>query len=101
MQSDWLAATNFERMHEVVSAINTLAIHAKLTTAGVVDPTPGPEIEAARKRLLVFLDQLGDAVEEAESAAGGPVVGSDPRLTDLTYRLLASGNQRRPGPHPG
>lgn len=89
MQSNWLAATNFERMHEVVSAINTLEIHAKLTLAGVDDPTPAPEIESARKHLLLFLDQLAAAVEDAETAANGRIVSSDPRLSELAHRQLA------------
>ena len=96
MQSDWLAATNFERMHEVLSAINSLAIHTKLTLAGVVDPTPGPEIDAARARLLAFLDRLSAVVEEAESATTGVIVSGDPRLRDLARRLLMEGRDSDP-----
>ena len=97
MHGDWLAATNFERMHEVVSAINTLAIHAKLTLAGIVDPTPGPQIASSRERLAGFLDQLSDAVEEAEATDSGVIVGSDPRLSELTHRFLTSSGQGNQG----
>lgn len=54
MTSDWVAATTFEQTHEVLFAINTLSIHAKLMTAGVEDPAPDSEMERARARLLIL-----------------------------------------------
>ncbi len=100
MQSDWLAATNFERMHEVVSAINTLEIHAKLTGAGIADPTPAPEIESARHQLLVFLEQLASTMLNARTTGNELAVGTDPRLRELTHRLSGRGGQRDERSHP-
>jgi hypothetical protein len=99
MKSDWLAAASFERTHEVVSAINTLSIHAKLALAGVADPTPSTEIEQARRRLLEFLGRLEAVLKEAEQDEDGTIVGTDPRLGDLALQLLggpARGDRRPP-----
>jgi hypothetical protein len=41
----------------------------------------------------VFLDQLAEAVREAEATTNGVVLGSDPRLSELTLQFVASGGQ--------
>jgi hypothetical protein len=88
MNSDWLAASNFERMHEVASAINTLSIHAKLELAHVPNPTPESEIEKARNLLLDFIARLRGVLDEVERGRNGTVVGTDPRLNELALQFL-------------
>lgn len=87
MKSDWLAASGFERTHEVVSAINTLSIDAKLRRAGVRQPFAPDEVRQARGRLLDFLDTCRRLVEGAAGRSSA-VVGDDPRLGHLAMRLF-------------
>ncbi len=91
MKSDWLAAANFERTHEVLTAISVLSIHAKLALAGVDDPAGDAEIQQARDHLLAFLDRIAAVVKDAESERGGAVVGTDPQMSELARRFLPSG----------
>lgn len=88
MKSDWLTAASFERTHAIVSAINTLSIHAKLTLAGVADPTDAAEIQQARARLLTFLDEFDALLKDTEGNQGGIIVGTDPRLSELALQYL-------------
>jgi hypothetical protein len=37
MSEKWMAVENFERAHEIISAVNTLSIHTKLALAGMDD----------------------------------------------------------------
>jgi hypothetical protein len=100
MKSDWLAAANFERTHEVVSAINTLSIHAKLTLASVADPASDAEIEQARERLLDFLGRLEAVLHEVARDDDGTVVGTDPRLGELALHFIAGRTHSRQRPRP-
>lgn len=95
MRSDWLAAASFERMHETISAINMLSIHAKLLLAGVDDPTGEGELEGARSRLQTFVNQLQSMLDEVEEEGQGYVTGADPRLSELGLRFLSQ-RQRKP-----
>ena len=88
MKSDWLTAASFERMHEIVSSINTLSIHAKLTLAGVPDPTPEGQISAARRRLLSLFERLKSVIAAAEQRTDGAVLGADPQLGELALQFL-------------
>jgi hypothetical protein len=90
MTSDWLAAANFEQTHELVSAINTLSIHAKLALAGAAYTGDPAEVEQARSRLLAFLDRFGSLLEANESSPDGTIVGADPRLRDLAAQFLSA-----------
>lgn len=82
MKSDWLMTSNFERAFGVISAINTLAIHAKLLLAGAHDPTLPDDVHAARSRLESFLDKLQGLVQAADDETA-LVVGDDPRMAEL------------------
>jgi len=90
MKSDWLAASSFERTHEIVSAINTLSIHAKLTLASVDDSVNAGRVREARARLTEFLDRFSPVLCEAEGSYDRAVVGADPRLGELAVRFLSA-----------
>lgn len=97
MESDWLTAASFERTHDVVSAINTLSIHAKLMLAGIANPAPKEDINAARTCLITFLDNLQGVLQQAEQRHDGTIIGADPRFSELAIRYLAqkqSGSRR-------
>lgn len=88
MKNDWMTTSSFERMHEVISAINVLSIHAKLVKAKVIDPTDQADIQRARDRLLTFLGRFQVLIQNAEQG-GATVVGADPRLGELALRFLS------------
>ncbi len=95
MKSDWLTATSFERTFQIVSAINTLLIHAKLALAGMPDPASEGDLAEARDRLVAFLNQFQTVLEAAEQRADGMIVGADPRLTEFALHFVAE-RQRLP-----
>jgi hypothetical protein len=86
MRSDWLDALAFERNYEVVSAVNTLSIHAKLALDGFPDPTPPEEVQGAREQLLEFLKELEIAVRQAQG--DGTITGIDPHLGEVASRYV-------------
>ena len=88
--NEWLVAQSFERIHEVVSAINTLSIHAKLILAGIDDSSRDGQVRKAREHLCNFLDRLQVVVQDAECHRDRPVLGTDPRLGQLAKRFLAA-----------
>ena len=90
VKHDWLAAASFERTDELVGAINTLSIHAKLALAGVEEAPDGERVRQARTALIAFLDALAAVVREVESDRDGALVGADPRLGALAARYLAA-----------
>lgn len=88
MSNDWLAAASFENAYDVLSAINTLSIHAKLVVANADDPTPADDIVKARSRLAVFLQSLSRVIKDASERNQGAVVGADPRLGQIARHYL-------------
>lgn len=89
MKSEWLTAASFERASEILSAISTLSIHAKLQIARVQDPTPLSEVEQARMRLVEFLQGLQTLVERAERDRDKIIVGADPRFGEFALQYLS------------
>lgn len=99
MRSKWLITSNFERMQDLISAVNTVSIHAKLSMAEIEDPTDQTRIHQAREHLLSFLDRFQTLIEDAEHRQNGTVIGADPQLGDLTLRYLDQ-KRRLPGDSP-
>ena len=98
MKYDWLTAASFERADDVVAAINTLSIHAKLALFGTDERADGARLGRARADLLTFLGILEATVNDADTG-GAPLVGADPRLGDLAARYR-SARRRWPPPSP-
>jgi hypothetical protein len=97
MSRDWLTARNFQRAHEVTSAINTLTMHLKLSMAGVDDAKRAPAAAQARERLRAFLSELEPVVADLERDRDAPLRGSDPRLNQMAKRFMEQ-KQRLPAP---
>ena len=93
MSHQWLAAENFERSHELISAINALVIQAQLAQSGKPVATRREDVEQARTRLLLFLQQLAPIVHSIERDEDAPVLGADPRLAALARDFLAARRQ--------
>ena len=94
MNTEWLAAGSFERTHEVISAINTLSINAKLALAGHKSAATIEDVAEARAHLKAFLSRFDHIVREVERNQKGPVLGADPRLGLLAKRFVAEKKQR-------
>jgi len=93
MRNEWLAASSFERAHEVLSAINRVSIYHKLALAGQPTSAQPSEIEEARRRLGMFLERLDSVVGDAERDKEAALVGVDPRLALLATTYLAARQQ--------
>lgn len=90
MHTDWLATTNFEQAQDLVGAITTLSIHAKLILASVEDLASADELCHARRTLHSFLDRFGAVVTAAGRESEGQVVAADPHLEQLAVQYLAA-----------
>lgn len=95
MTKDWLAASSFERTHEIISAINTLSVHAKFIDGGIEGGESIENVQKARSRLRWFLERLQALLKQEGSTPSGPVVGSDPRLAEFASRFYSE-RQRLP-----
>src|SRR5438046_8236525 len=91
--NEWLTAESFEQAHEILSAINTLSIHAKLTLAGVNDAPREKEVREARTCLLKFLERFEIVVQGAEQRGDGRALGVDPRFGQLAGKFLTMRSQ--------
>ena len=54
MSSDWLNIQSFQQSQELLSAINTLSIHRKLTDKGYHDTNRKEAAEQAAETLISF-----------------------------------------------
>ena len=81
-KSAWLNAQSFERAHEVLSAINTLSIRAKLSLAGIDDTEREEEVHKSKQHLAV--------VEDTEQRSDGVALGVDPGMGQLVQRFLSA-----------
>ncbi len=96
MKTDWLEASSLERMHQLVAAINTLSIHAKLLLAGRADPAQPDDIDVARQHLLGFLNRFSALIRDANRSRDGAVVGADPQLAGLAANYIDLSRQATP-----
>lgn len=99
MKNDWLTTSSFERAFDVVSAINILSIHAKLTKAGMKNPTTNSKIKNAQTKLLAFLDALQTLISNTEKDQSGIIVGADPRLGELALFYMSEQRRLPPRSH--
>ncbi len=90
MTSEWLTAESFERNHRLLSAINTLSIHAKLAFDGVANAPHTGDIEEARRELRHFLDRMGPLVHDVEEHREAPLLGADSRLSSLVRQYATT-----------
>lgn len=93
MSNSWLTAESFDRSQRLVQMVNTLAIHVKLTLAGMQDEKRAGAAEQAREELRGFLANLAQWLAEAEDAPEPLVMGIDPRLHQLVTRVVTQRKQ--------
>ena len=88
-RNDWLMAQTFERTQELLGAISSLSVQAKLRLRGVSERIPEADLKAARNVVLAFLSRLESLYSEAQKTQTGIFIGGDPELGSLAKRLLA------------
>jgi hypothetical protein len=88
MKSDWMTASSFSRTREVISAINTISIHAKLISAGKEYPHNFENLNQAREKLCTFLSEFGRLIDRGISDHDGIIIGSDPRFSELAKMFI-------------
>jgi len=90
MKNDWLSATNFERMNDLVLAITTLSLHYKTQLSDMkIEPFSAHKIQSSTDKVITFLEQIQQGLESAASNPDQIVTGTNPRFSKIIiqYRL--------------
>lgn len=88
MSTHWLAIQSFQQSQELLSAINTLSIHRKLTDKGDLDTNRKEAAEQAIETLVAFFQKLDKIVQNIEDGHRKPIVGVDARLRHLAENYV-------------
>lgn len=94
MRAQWLTVQSFQHGQDLLSAINALSMHLKLTEEGVSDERRAKEAEEARGKLASFLDELEKLVGESDRGKASPVLGKDPRTRQLAESFMEARRER-------
>ena len=88
MSTHWLNIQSFQQSQELLSAINTLSIHRKLTDKGYLDKNRKEAAEQAIETLVAFFKKLDKIVQNIEDEPRKPVLGVDARLQHLAENYV-------------
>ena len=88
MSTHWLDIQSFQQSQELLSAINTLSIHRKLTDKGYLDTNRKESAEQAIETLVAFFQKLDKIVQNIEDGHQKPVLGVDARLRHLAENYV-------------
>ena len=88
MSTHWLNIQSFQQSQELLSAINTLSIHRKLTDKGYLDTNRKESAEQAIETLVAFFQKLDKIVQNIEDGHQKPVLGVDARLRHLAENYV-------------
>ena len=88
MSTQWLAIQSFQQSQELLSAINTLSTHCKLTDKGYLDTNRREVAEQAIEILAAFFQKLDKIVQNIEDGHRKPIVGVDARLRHLAKNYV-------------
>lgn len=94
MSVQWLSVQSFQHSQDILSAINALSIHLKLSAAGVSDEARAEQARQARASLAAFLEELEPVITETESSGNVPVIGANPRLRQLAKSFVSAKHNR-------
>ncbi len=83
-----MAIQSFQQSQELLSAINTLSIHRKLTDKGYLDTNRKESAEQAIETLVAFFQKLDKIVQNIEGRHRKPVLGVDARLRHLAENYV-------------
>ncbi|MDE2889025.1 MAG: hypothetical protein OXR72_12515 [Gemmatimonadota bacterium] len=88
MSSRWLGIQSFHHSQDLLSAINTVSIHRKLTAGGHPDTIRIEAAEHAQETLIAFFDRLEHVARIIEDGHREPVLGADLRLLRLAENYV-------------
>ena len=88
MSAHWLNIQSFQQSQELLSAINTLSIHRKLTDKGYLDTNRKESAEQAVETLVAFFQKLDKIVQNIEDGHRKPIMGVDARLRHLAENYV-------------
>lgn len=88
MSTHWLYIQSFQQNQELLSAINTLSIHRKLTDRGHSDMSKKKAAQQAREILVDLFGKLDKIVQNIENGHRKPVLGVDARLRQLAENYV-------------
>lgn len=88
MGTHWLDIQSFQHGQELLSAVNTLSIHSKLTGGGYPDTGRIEAAEQARETLIGFIEKLGEIAQNIEDGSRKPLLGVDVRLRHLAENYV-------------
>ena len=88
MSTHWLDIQSFQQSQEILSAINTLSIHRKLTDRGYPDTNRKEAAEQARETIIAFFEKLDKIIQDIEDGHRKPVLGVDARLRHLAENYV-------------
>ena len=88
MSTQWMAIQSFQQSQELLSAINTLSIHRKLTDKGYLDIDKTEAAEQAIETLVAFFQKLDKIVQNIEDEHRKPILGVDARLRHLAENYV-------------
>ena len=88
MSTQWLTIQSFQQSQELLSAINTLSIHHKLTDKGYLDTNRKESAEQAIEILAAFFQKLDKIIQNIEDGHRKPIVGVDTRLRHLAENYV-------------
>ena len=96
MSTHWLAIQSFQQSQELLSAINTLSIHRKLTDKGYLDTNRKESAEQAVETLIAFFQKLDKIVQNIEDGHRKPIMGVDARLRHLAENYFQAKRAQSP-----
>lgn len=88
MSKQWLAIQSWQHDQSLISAINTLSIHTKLSLTGTVDAQRKAAVEQAKQKLNTFLQEISSILQAIEEDELEPILRTDPRLSQLVEKFL-------------
>lgn len=94
MSTHWLDIQSFQQSQELLSAINTLSIHRKLTDKGHSDTNRKEAAEQALETLIAFFEKLDKIVQDIEDGHRKPILGVDARLRHLAENYVYAKRSR-------
>lgn len=74
MSKQWLAIQSWQHDQSLISAINTLSIHTKLSLTGTVDNQRQAAVDEAKQKLNAFLQEISSILQVIEEDELEPIL---------------------------
>lgn len=95
MSKQWLAIQSWQHDQSLISAINTLSIHTKLSLTGIVDNQRQAAVDEAKQKLNAFLQEISSILQVIEEDELEPILRTDPRLSQFVEKFVVARQDRQ------